>query len=398
MFPVRFVCLVLALVCVVFAAFPALAAQVDCDTTYCFTAQDFSRQEEPLAGICITGLPEGCGTVFLGSRILQSGDILTAGQVEQMTFCPAQGSEDTQAVISYLPIYENRVEPAATMTLSIRAKRDETPVAQDSSLETYQNLPNQGKLHVTDPEGQALTYTLVRAPRRGEVALQEDGSFTYTPKKNKVGVDSFTYTAADPAGNVSREATVTIQILKPSDARQYADTVGMDCRFSAEWLRNTGLFTAENVGGEHCFHPDKTVSRGDFMAMLLSALDIPTESAAGTDWLQPYLEAAQRSGLLNRLPENTDVSFDLQAPISGAEAAVMVQNALDLPLSRELLETAALEQAPSWASAELEVLAERGIDLPGEALLTRADVACLLYEVCQIAPDAPGMAVIRRQQ
>ena len=65
-----------------------------------------------------------------------------------------------------------------------------------------------------------------------------DGSFIYTPKKNKVGVDSFTYTATDASGKVSREATVTIQILKPTDARQYTDTVGLDCRFEAEWLKN----------------------------------------------------------------------------------------------------------------------------------------------------------------
>ena len=398
MFFVRFVCLVLVLACAVFAAVPALAVQVDCDTTYCFTCQDFSTQEEPLTGICITQVPTGCGTVFLGSRILQEGDILTAGQVEQMTFQPAPGSADALAVISYLPIYENRVEPAATMALSIRAKRDEAPVAQDSSLETYQNLPNQGKLQVTDPEGQSLTYTLVRAPRRGEVALQEDGSFTYTPKKNKVGVDSFTYTAADPAGNVSREATVTIQILKPSDAKQYTDTVGLDCRFQAEWLRSTGLFTAENVGGALCFQPDKAVSRGDFLAMLVNVLDIPRDTAADADWLQPYLTAARRSGLLDRLPETADAEFDLQTPISGAEAAVMVQNALDLSASREVLDAAAMESEASWAGADLTILADHGITLAEEQILTRADVACLMYEVAQLAPEAPGMTVLRMQK
>ena len=36
-----------------------------------------------------------------------------------------------------------------------------------------------------------------------------------------MGVDSFVYTAADPAGKTSREATVTITILKPTEAAQY---------------------------------------------------------------------------------------------------------------------------------------------------------------------------------
>ena len=33
------------------------AAEVDCDSTYCFQAQDFDGQEA-VAGICITGLPD----------------------------------------------------------------------------------------------------------------------------------------------------------------------------------------------------------------------------------------------------------------------------------------------------------------------------------------------------
>ena len=82
------------------------------------------------------------------------------------------------------------------------------------------------------------------------MTIREDGSFLYTPKKNKVGTDSFTYTATDPAGKVSREATVTIQILKPTDNKQYADTTGTTCRFTAEWLRNTGLFVGEQIDGQ----------------------------------------------------------------------------------------------------------------------------------------------------
>ncbi len=97
-----------------------MAAEVDCDATYCFTAQDFSQQEH-LAGICITGLPDPqTGTVMLGSRILRSGDILTAEQIAQMTFSPLRTEEDAQATVSYLPIYENRVDKSATMTIAIR--------------------------------------------------------------------------------------------------------------------------------------------------------------------------------------------------------------------------------------------------------------------------------------
>ena len=181
-----------------------------------------------------------------------------------------------------------------------------------------------------------MTYTVIRQPKRGTVEIHSDGSFTYTPKKHKVGVDSFIYTATDPAGKVSREATVTITILKPTDAMQYQDTIGNDCRFAAEWMRHTGIFSGENLADKVCFGPDKEVTRGEFVTMLVKTLDIPVEEGlvytGYTDevpvWLQPYLAAAVRSGLVAGL-ENPEV-FGAGEIISTAEAAVMVANGLDL--------------------------------------------------------------------
>ena len=408
MFRVRIVCLLLALACLLGVSSVALAAEVDCDATYCFTSTDFS--EEPLLGICITQLPESqTGTVMLGSRVLQPGDILTAEQLAQMTFAPLRTETDRDAVVTYLPIYEDRVAQSTSVSIAIRGKEDKAPVAQDSAIETYKNLPNEGMLKVSDPEGAGLTFTVVRDPKRGEVTIKEDGSFVYTPKKNKVGVDSFTYTATDPAGNVSREATVTVQILKPTDSKQYTDTVGHDCRFEAEWMRNTGLFVGERIGQEECFYPEKEVNRGQFLAMVVQALDIPVEdvsySAVPEDtpqWLKPYLAAALRSGLIAGWPETETGSFCAEQAITGAEVAVMLQNALDLSISQEkleLVETAAEEsQEPAWAAVSLMAMEENGIALDADAVLTRGEAAQVLYQVKYLAVDAPGMMVFRRQQ
>jgi hypothetical protein len=400
----RILCMLLICGCLLSST--ALAAEVDCDATYCFTPQDFSQADDPLVGICITGLPQQNGAVMLGNRILRPGDILTAEQVAQMTFCPVQNELDTQAVISYLPIYQGRVAPAAEMTISIRGKHNEAPVAQDSAAETYKNIPNEGRLKASDPEGQALTYTLLRAPRRGDVVLNQDGTFLYTPKKNKVGVDSFTFTATDPAGNVSREATVTIQILKPSDGQCYKDTESLSCRFEAEWLRNTGLFEGERVNDQLCFQPDKPVSRGEFLAMVVKLMDIPTNETVSAgipedtpQWLRPYLAAAIRSGLTAQLPD-TDAAHWASEAITGGEAAVMLQNALDLSIGEQALETAAFyaEDTPTWATTSLAVMADNGIDLSANEALTRAAAAQVLYDAGILALEAPGMAVFRMER
>lgn len=396
MFNTRIAALLLALCCLLGLGSSVLAAEVECDDIYCFSAGDFS-EDDRLTGVCITELPDAdTGTVLLGTRVLREGDILTADQLAQMTFAPLRTEIDQDAVVTYLPIYADRVEDSASMTIAIRGKEDKAPVAEDTTAETYKNLPAEGTLKVNDPEGAAVTYTVVRQPRRGEVAINPDGTFTYTPKKNKVGTDSFTFTAADPAGNVSREATVTIQIIKPTSVERYTDTAGNSCRFAAEWLRQTGIFEAENIGGESCFYPEKEVFQGEFLAMVIKTLNIPTEDTAmdcvPTDtplWLKPYMAAAIRAGLTANLPEE----FKADAPISAETAAIMLQNALDLTVSTELDSG----DVPVWADAALTAMADNGITLTAGQNLTRADAAMALYQVSKLTDIAPGMQILRMQ-
>ena len=51
MFRFRALCLLVALACVLSLSTVAMAAEVDCDTAYCFSSADFS-QEDTLTGIC----------------------------------------------------------------------------------------------------------------------------------------------------------------------------------------------------------------------------------------------------------------------------------------------------------------------------------------------------------
>ena len=391
----RIICLLAAMACLLGLGVGAVALEVDSDSTYCFSAEDFS--EEALAGICITGLPDAqVGTAMLGHRVLQPGDILTADQLAQMTFVPLRTQVNQDAVMTYLPIYDNRVAPVTSMTIAVLGKEDKTPVAEDFALETYKNLPNEGKLKVSDPEGQALTYSLTRQPKRGQVELREDGTFVYTPKKNKVGVDSFVFTATDPAGNVSREATVTIRILKPTDATQYTDTVGSPYRFAAEWMKNTGLFVGEKIGDSYCFRENETMSRGDFLATAVKLLNIPMDNTTFTGytddapaWLKPYLAAALRAGLTAGLPLTESGTFGAEAPVTGAEAAVMLQNAMDLAITTVVSEQDS--DIPAWAVDAVTAMADNGIEILAEETLTRGQVAQLLYQISLKAADAPGL-------
>jgi VCBS repeat-containing protein len=60
------------------------------------------------------------------------------------------------------------------------------------------SVPAPGLLSgATDADADPLTAVLASRPAYGTVTLNPDGSFTYTPQRNFVGVDSFTFQASD---------------------------------------------------------------------------------------------------------------------------------------------------------------------------------------------------------
>ena len=345
----------------------AAAAEVDSGSVYCFGAQEFG---EALAGVCLRQIPSS-GILRLGNRRLFPGDVLTREQLDAVTYTPARTENDAVETFSYLSIGNAGLGEEVSLTLGIRGKENKAPIAEDSALETYKNLANTGVLRAKDPEGEALTFTVTRQPRRGTVTIGENGAFTYTPKNNKVGVDSFAYTATDPQGKASREATVTITILRPTEATEYTDTFGTDCAFAAEWMRSTGIFAGETLAGNPCFFPDKNVTKGEFLTMVVKTLSIPVEdkidsSLSGNipQWLRPYAVAALRTGLTAGTPWQGE--FEATETVTSQDAAALLCACLDLDTQPEE-QTAALEA--------------RDIFIPVTDSLTREDAANVLYQL-----------------
>jgi serralysin len=90
---------------------------------------------------------------------------------------------------------------------------NEAPLAHDdvfsTSKSTKLTISGAGVLaNDSDPDGDLLSAVLVNGTRNGTLSLQSDGSFIYTPRKNFIGTDSFTYRVND--GSLDDVATVTI--------------------------------------------------------------------------------------------------------------------------------------------------------------------------------------------
>ena len=109
---------------------------------------------------------------------------------------------------------------SATVNVAVTPVND-APVATGDSYSTDEDtaltVPAAGVLaNDSDVEGDALAAVLVAGPQHGTLALNADGSFTYTPDANYNGPDSFSYKANDGSAD-SNVATVSINVLSVND-------------------------------------------------------------------------------------------------------------------------------------------------------------------------------------
>ncbi len=271
------------------------------------------------------------------------------------------------------------------------------PIARDMELRTYRGTSVGGSLQAVDPEGDPVSFRLCSLPGKGDVSLNGQ-DFVYTPAPGKKGRDSFTYLAVDSGGNESAQATVTIRIEKQSGKTCYADMAGDPAAYAALRLAEEGVFVGERVGTAVCFSPEQFVSRGEFLAMCAALTGMrPLEGVGRTGfydddtislWLKPYVSAALMYGVVQGCAgDNGRVVFSPDRPISLAEAAVMLDNFLELT---EAVDTAASEDVPLWAAKAVSNLAACDIcpsSFQAGLSLTRGDAAVMLSAAMDVCAE-----------
>jgi hypothetical protein len=151
----------------------------------------------------------------------------------EFTFTPAPNYSGTGS-FTYTISDGNGGTDTATVTIAIVPQND-PPVAVDDATTTSEDAPvtltaAQILLNDSDPESDPLTITSVQQPVNGSVALNGDGSVTFTPASGYSGPATYTYTISDGNGG-SDTATVRITIdaeNDPPDAVDDAATTNED--------------------------------------------------------------------------------------------------------------------------------------------------------------------------
>jgi hypothetical protein len=275
--------------------------------------------------------------------------------------------------------------------ISVANGSNNAPIAENLNLCTYRNVSVRGTFQAVDPEGDLVSYRLESPPDKGSVAVTGE-KFVYTPMQNKKGKDSFTYVATDSAGNVSRAATVSIQIEKQNIKLTYSDMQGDGSEYYAVKLAENNVFIGEKLLDGYHFRPQEILTRGEFLTMCAAIANLEplsgiTKTGFSDDaeislWLKPYVSAALMSGVVQGYAtDNGSIVFAPESPVTLAEAAVMLNNTLKIS---DVIKTSSnlSQSVPAWARQAANNLSACDIYLSSgfdySKSLTRAEAAELL--------------------
>jgi uncharacterized repeat protein (TIGR01451 family) len=86
------------------------------------------------------------------------------------------------------------------------------PKANDDTVSTSQGSPVNGNVSGNDVYPPGSTFVVATNPVHGTVAMNADGSYTYTTANGYNGTDSFTYTVCEPAPYQALCSTATVHV------------------------------------------------------------------------------------------------------------------------------------------------------------------------------------------
>jgi len=412
--------LMLAVFFVTIAMTPAYAIEVssasrkvvtkntNCGHSVYFSASDFSEVVSDLSEIRLSSLPiESAGILKIRGEAAGIGDALSSDDLQALTF--TAGPKGARAVFEVSAIGPDGEAKTVAVVIEVNAGANHSPIAENIDLTTYKGIASNGVFRAVDPEGDLVTFSIESEPKKGTVEISGD-TFTYTPAEGKRGRDSFTYVATDANGNVSSEAKVQILISKQKTEVSYSDMEGSTAHYAALRLAENDVFVGEKLGSSYFFSPDKLVTRGEFLAMCLrtcgmDAIEDITRTGFADDadmplWVKPYVSAALLSGVIKGYQTDSgSLVFSAASPVSYAEAAVVLNNLLEITDVAGDAVSVSTDMVPSWAYQATANLASCDI-VPSDASviaggsLTRADVAEMLSAAMNLINERGGNSLL----
>lgn len=222
------------------------------------------------------------------------------------------------------------------------AEKGSPPIAEPASFTVDEDGTLSDVLRAADADGDAVVFVLATPPKRGALQLdRKSGAFTYTPKPNANGEDSFKFWASD--GKLVGSAVVTVTVNPVDDAPAFVGPALVLRVF--EDGKAGGKVSARDVDGDALhFRVAGAPSHGEASVDARGQLSYaPAHDYAGDDAFALEVEA-------NGVTAATDVRV-VVVPINDAPVAA--------PLTVEGAEDQLLEGTVSGSDVESDPLSYR---------------------------------------
>ncbi|MCQ2354663.1 MAG: S-layer homology domain-containing protein [Clostridia bacterium] len=395
----------------VIAASCELIVSTTPDKEAILTAEDFEHATGAgFKSITLCTRPDATvGQLLSGSLVVPAGQTVTAADLSRrsLSFVPSASVVSGDTAEFTFTADGSPYAYTCRIVVTDAAKSNSAPrldCATSASLTalTYTGYVCGGQLSGIDPDGDALMYEIVNYPSHGCLTLTDAsaGTYLYRPASGYSGKDSFTYTVRDSLGNYADgTAKVSVNVSRYNVPVDFADMSGAaEC--AALTVTAAGLMSGTQTGSTCYFNPDQTVSRAEFIVMLMTAAGMKnmpdadktvfSDDADIQSAMKPYVAAAYELGYTNGWIVDGKQCFKPNEPITTAEAAVLTAAVLGIPTDDAVPASAAGSLgAPSWAKDAVSTLTAGGFSLTALSadkvtagkLLDREDAAVLLCAV-----------------
>lgn len=372
-----------------------------------FSAERFecAMNLSEIDSITITALPDvSCGALYCGSEAVSVGQRISKSNISLMTYEEARTGAGKKASFEFT-VNDNAYDIICNIYMIDSVNYSPTvKMASYVSLntETYKDVMIGGVLSAHDPEGDELTYEIVKYPVHGILVLENKalGTYSYTPNSSYTGNDSFEYVVRDKYGNYSTSAKVTIEVNTQKTPTVYSDMLDNEFYSHALAVTESGLMNGIQVGDYFYFEADREVSRAELVVTAMNAIgikNVPDVKTTGfaddgdiSEAMKGYISLAYSKGYISGIRENGAIYFRPNETVTLSEAAVIISNMIGYAKPDVTPVFADSDEIPSWSNAAIESLYTLGIlefpdkTVSASATVTRGDMAKLLNKTMQV--------------
>ena len=219
-------------------------------------------------------------------------------------------------------------KPYQTVAIKLTVRKNAAPVAKPTLVNLIEDSSKAFKLNGSDPEGEAITYSLVSQPKNGRLEGKAP-NLTYVPNPNYNGVDEISFKVSD-GSRESNTAKVQFRISAVNDAPwakpgkvvsmedepvvlslQYGDPDGDDLQLEVTQKPQNGFMIKDN--GKWLYFPNPHYNGGDSIKFKAYDGKLKSNEAALVLDIKPSNDAPIASDMKVTAQEGKKVAFQLIA-------------------------------------------------------------------------------------